>query len=101
VATNNSGTNTGTVAEPAPLVVVAAVKLYPNPAVEKITLSATNESGIAGKTYAVYAADGRVVTRGTISSNVFNLNISFLHRGIYFIRIGENADKQVLRFVKQ
>lgn len=101
VATNNSGTNTGTVAEPAPLVVIAAVKLYPNPAVEKITLSTTNENSITGKTYAVYAADGRVVSTGTISSNVFNLNISSLHRGIYFIRIGENADKQVLRFVKQ
>jgi Pregnancy-associated plasma protein-A/Secretion system C-terminal sorting domain len=101
VATNNSGINTGTVAEPAPLVVIAAVKLYPNPAVEKITLSTTNENSITGKTYAVYAADGRIVTTGTISSNVFNLNISSLHRGIYFIRIGENADKQVLRFVKQ
>jgi hypothetical protein len=101
VATNNSGINTGTVAEPAPLVVIAAVKLYPNPAVEKITLSTTNENSITGKTYAVYAADGRVVTTGTISSNVFNLNISSLHRGIYFIRIGENVDKQVLRFVKQ
>lgn len=101
VATNNSGTNTGTVTEPAPLVVIAAVKLYPNPAVERITLSTTNENSITGKTYAVYAADGRVVSTGTISSNVFNLNISSLHRGIYFIRIGETADKQVLRFVKQ
>jgi Pregnancy-associated plasma protein-A/Secretion system C-terminal sorting domain len=101
VAANNSGTNTGTVTQPAPLVVIAAVKLYPNPAVDKITLSATNENSIAGKTYAVYAADGRAVSTGTISSNVFNLNISSMHRGIYFISIGETADKQVLRFVKQ
>jgi hypothetical protein len=100
-AGTNSGTNAGSVSQPAPMVVIAPVKLYPNPAVEKITIAATNEQNITGQTFAVYSADGRIVSTGTISANIFNLNISSLHRGIYFIRLGQNADKQVLRFVKQ
>jgi hypothetical protein len=93
--------NNGNVTEPAPLVAIDPVKLYPNPASEKISLSTPKENSITGKTYVVYASDGRVVSTGIISSNTFALNISSLHRGIYFIRIGESADKQVLRFVKQ
>jgi hypothetical protein len=95
-----SGTNTtGTVTKPAPMVESVSIKLYPNPAVNNITIS--SEQTIAGKSFALYAADGKIVTSGTINSNVFNLNISSLHRGIYFIKLGENAEKQVLRFVKQ
>jgi hypothetical protein len=95
----SSTNNTGTVTKPAPLVEALSVKLYPNPAVNNITIS--SEQGIAGKTFVVYAADGKIVTSGIVSSNVFNLNISSLHRGIYFIKFGETTDKQVLRFVKQ
>jgi hypothetical protein len=95
----SSTNNTGTVTQPAPMVVVVSAKLYPNPAVNNITIS--SEQNISGKSFAVYAADGKIVTSGTISSNVFNLNITSLHRGIYFIKLGETADKQVLRFVKQ
>jgi hypothetical protein len=91
--------NAGTVTKPAPMVEALSVKLYPNPAVSNITIS--SEQNIAGKSFAVYAADGKIVASGTVNSNVFNFNISSLHRGIYFIKLGEAADKQVLRFVKQ
>jgi hypothetical protein len=91
------------VAAPAPAAIIPAVsmKLFPNPATNRITISSDSEQGIAGTTYSVYSADGRVMSSGLVSSNQFNLNISSFQRGIYFVKIGEDAGKQILRFVKQ
>ncbi len=93
--------NIATVSTPAALVITASAKLFPNPATDKITLSATNEENITNRVYTMHSADGRTVSSGVVSSNNFNLNVSSLRRGIYFIKLGEGAGTQVLRFVKQ
>jgi hypothetical protein len=93
--------NNVVVPAPAKVEAVASAKLFPNPATDRITISAENEQRIAGSTYSIFAADGRVVTSGLVTSNNFTLNISSFHRGIYFVKIGEDAGKQVIRFVKQ
>jgi hypothetical protein len=89
------------VSVPAHVEAVASAKLFPNPATDRITISAENEKSISGSAYSIYAADGRIVTSGIVSSNNFSLNISSLQRGIFFVKIGEDAGKQVIRFIKQ
>lgn len=76
---------------------LAIVKIYPNPATDRITLTSTGEQGISGNTYTLYTSDGKVVSTGIINGNVFNMNVSTLRRGLYFLRVGD----QMIRFVKQ
>ena len=75
----------------------ADVKVYPNPATDRITLTSTGEHGISGSAFTVYTADGKVLSTGIITGDVFNINVSTLRRGLYFLRVGD----QVVRFVKQ
>jgi hypothetical protein len=93
--------NNEVVSVPAQVAAAASAKLFPNPATSRITISSEDEKSIAGSTFSIYAADGRVVSSGVITSNNFSLNISSFNRGIYFVKIGEDAGKQIIRFVKQ
>ena len=93
--------NNEVVSVPAQVAAAASAKLFPNPATSRITISSEDEKSIAGSTFSIYAADGRVVSSGVITSNNFSLNISSFIRGIYFVKIGEDAGKQIIRFVKQ
>jgi hypothetical protein len=95
-----SGNNV-VVSVPSQVAAAVSAKLFPNPATSRITISSEDEKDIAGSPFSIYSADGRVVSSGVISSNNFSLNISSLNRGIYFVKIGEDAGKQIIRFVKQ
>ena len=65
------------------------VKVYPNPAVHRITISSNN---ILPK---IFDVTGRLVWQGD-SSGFVQLDVSSWRRGIYIVRTGESSQKFVL-----
>lgn len=81
----------------APLDTVASqpVDVYPNPAVNIITIATRNR---IGDQLTIYNHLGQVVLQSRIVLEKMQLNISVLKEGFYFIKVGGNGS--VLRFVK-
>gem|GEM_PF-3598024 len=78
-----------------------AIRLFPNPATDKIKLylSTRSYSPMEVQILDVY---GKEVSHYTVPSRTQpELNISFLTQGVYFLRITENGNPIILRFVKR
>ena len=72
--------------------------IYPNPAKESVFVQLENNANnlqiidIAGRT---------VITRSNLSTGINKLNLSDLNAGIYFIKISDENERKVERFIKQ
>ncbi len=65
-----------------------AVNIYPNPATSTVTVSTTNPA----QRVEVLNFVGQIIYSETVTSNVFNINVSDYADGVYFVRlIGENS----------
>ncbi|GHT39822.1 hypothetical protein AGMMS49965_06970 [Bacteroidia bacterium] len=70
---------------------VATVKLYPNPAIESVTIT-----GLQGnETIRFYDANGRTVLTRKATNSTEVIPVSQLQKGIYIVRIGTKALKLV------
>ncbi len=74
--------------------------LYPNPARSLITLQSTIE-GPVKIDYEIVDVLGKTVIQNQNNNNTFNVNISDLNTGIYFIRLRINNSLVVKKFVKE
>lgn len=80
-----------------------AIHIYPNPAHDKLYIeTGTTQKGLLNLT--IYDAIGRIVQNKTlndseIKNRLWELNISELHKGVYFLKI-TGTSKFVTRFVK-
>lgn len=79
------------------------VKIYPNPAVQSITVD--NSSSTPIDNYVIRNTQGYIVQKGVFDSKYGNLDIQRLSSGVYFIALYYNDDiyglrKKMLRFVK-
>lgn len=76
-----------------------AVKLYPNPASEFVTVEFKNE--LLDKTVELYDGTGKQVMIKTSTESLLNLNISSLNNGIYLMKVkleeGYAIEKLVIR----
>lgn len=73
-----------------------AFEVYPNPARDKVFISAKNYSGIL--TFAIYDLQGRIVQRGTAKTNE-SIAISTLQNGMYFLKMNNGKDYQVDKII--
>jgi hypothetical protein len=78
---------------------IGAASLYPNPASSYVSINLTDASQI-GALLEVYNQMGQIVMATRITQTNFQLNIGGLAGGLYFIRLGNNAIQQPLKFVK-
>jgi len=69
--------------------------IFPNPASDELNVSITNE--LIGKVATVYDANGKVIITKTMKENDVKIITKDLVKGIYFIKIGDDAR----RFVKE
>ena len=81
-------------------VAVSATEVYPNPASSEFNIDVTGANGDS-VTVSVYSYDGSVaVNPFTIQlvegSNTINQNIASLRSGIYFVRVVNNANNEVI-----
>jgi len=81
-------------------VAVSATEVYPNPASSEFNIDVTGANGDS-VTVSVYSYDGSVVVNPfTVQlvegSNTINQNIASLRSGIYFVRVVNNANNEVI-----
>jgi len=76
-----------------------APSLYPNPASSYVSISLKDETQM-GALLQVYNQMGQIVLATRITSENFQLNISGLAGGLYFVRLGNTAVQESLKFVK-
>lgn len=74
--------------------------LYPNPANESVTISGFDGIGSADLTI-VNASGQEMMSYASVSGSEFNLSVSSLENGIYFVQVRHNDQIEVIRFVKQ
>ena len=73
------------------------MELYPNPAVDYVTVTVKNNSG--NRTYNIYNLFGKNVKKGKLSlSN--EIAISDLATGVYIISVRDGEEEYRLKFVK-
>lgn len=70
--------------------------IYPNPAVNSITVSSTTPS----ETYSVIDVNGQIVLHGIVGAETFHLDISGLSTGVYLLQLTTNKEISTTRFVK-
>lgn len=73
-------------------VVLNNIKLYPNPAIEYITLEIPSE--LIGETMVIYDVTGREIYRSKTANPTNNINVASFSSGSYVLRVGN----QNLRF---
>lgn len=73
-----------------------AFEIFPNPASERVFISAKNYSGIL--TFAIYDLQGRKVQQGKVKTNE-SIVISTLQDGLYFLRINNGKEYQVNKII--
>ncbi|MEP6750205.1 MAG: M43 family zinc metalloprotease [Bacteroidota bacterium] len=75
--------------------------LYPNPAVNMITLQLEENCNAIGKKIQVYNHLGQVIMVVNCTSELQQVNISPLHAGLYFIKVDGVRGEVMKKFVKQ
>ena len=72
---------------------------FPNPTEDVLTLNGLNGST---ESIAILNTNGQVMMNySTVQSSHFNINVSTLESGIYFVKIIENNELRTIRFVKK
>lgn len=78
----------------------ANFRLFPNPVTESFTLNGLDNLDI--ETITIVDAAGQVVrSNDNVNVSSFNMNVSDLKEGVYFVRVGHNSSTSVIRFVKK
>ena len=77
-----------------------ALKLYPNPTTGKVTVEVPISQIDLQMPYQVVDQLGKTVSDGVISRNNFEIDFTYLHPGVYALRLIQMADNNVLRVVK-
>jgi hypothetical protein len=73
---------------------VVKARIYPNPATERFFVE-----DAPGLEVSVYNSNGMMVTSETVSSEKYEINISNLSSGIYFVRLGKGNNTRVEKLV--
>jgi len=78
---------------------LSAPSLYPNPASNYVIINLPDPSEV-GALLEVYNQMGQIVMAMRITQSNFQLNTGGLAGGLYFIRLGNSAGQESLKFVK-
>jgi len=76
-----------------------AADIYPNPASSYVSVSLKDPTEV-GSLLSVYNVTGQVVMAERITQQSFQLNVSGLAAGLYYIQLGNSDGQQALKFVK-
>ncbi len=79
----------------------SAVKVYPNPAVNKLVIDMGANENWLGKTISIYNTKGAIVLRSVINSKQHTIDITKLLSGLYFVAgKHENGEVIKIKFIK-
>ncbi|MFC2097011.1 YCF48-related protein [Bacteroidota bacterium] len=74
------------------------INVFPNPAIDIITIKANNS--LIGADYNIFDQSGRIVLTGKILDETSFININHLETGIYFLQV-EELSKQSFKVIKK
>jgi len=69
------------------------VKAYPNPATTMLTI----ENAPLNASYSIINAIGQVQGSGIITNSTLQLNVESYDKGIYILKVGDNASKIMIK----
>jgi hypothetical protein len=72
-------------------------RIYPNPASDVINIE---YKGARGANIMMYDMLGKVVMERNLETDITNLDVSSLHKGVYLIRINDGDVTDIQRFIK-
>jgi len=78
---------------------VQLISVYPNPAKDIITVSATDQN-VIGSNIEMYNQVGQKIISQRISQLQFQINVGALNTGVYFVTINDGISKHVTKLVK-
>ncbi|HUS00939.1 MAG TPA: M43 family zinc metalloprotease [Chitinophagaceae bacterium] len=79
----------------------ASISLFPNPAINSVTIEARNASDLIGKTVKICNAYGEVVISQFVSTQKITIAVQHLTRGVYYLKIGNGKIHKPIIFVKK
>jgi hypothetical protein len=78
-----------------------SLKIYPNPATDKITIEPSEADIIMNGTVSVYGMTGQQIVKQHVPGQRLELNVSALPVGIYFVRMVNNEKIEFGKFIKE
>jgi hypothetical protein len=77
------------------------LKIYPNPASDKITIEIKSQNIANSSLLSVYNIQGQLMFEKPVSQRSTNIDISAMARGVYIVKLTTNKNIEVSRFVKE
>ena len=77
------------------------IMVYPNPASNKITVSFSNLSDLQNTTISIFNIQGQLLLQKSVKQQQTELNISTFAKGIYVVKVNNNKNNMVSKFVKE
>lgn len=76
---------------------LSEIKIYPNPAHNFISIISNNPI----IKFEIYDSQGRLISKQTIDSTEFTINVETIKEGVYYIIVFENSERKgIFRFIK-
>lgn len=79
---------------------MADVRVFPNPVQNVLNIIPVNNFELVGKNCSIYNVQGNMILQQTFLSNKEKMDLSTLQAGLYILKIGNGADKKIIKIVK-
>lgn len=76
---------------------VTEFSIYPNPVSDQINIISSE----GNFTYSIYTVDGKIVAKGSSSSNNLTVNTKGIEKGVYYIKMNTEDESKIIKFLKQ
>lgn len=76
---------------------VTEFSIYPNPVSDQVNIVSSEDNF----TYSIYTVDGKIVAKGSSSSNNLTVNTKGIEKGVYYIKMNTEDESKIIKFLKQ
>lgn len=98
ITTDGGGYTTGINEKPSSS---KCLKIYPNPASEKITVEASELMGKINGSFSIFGMDGHAIVRQELKRSKKDINVSALPQGLYFIQLTSGKETASGKFIRK
>jgi hypothetical protein len=77
------------------------IKIYPNPATNKLTLDLKQIKDLHNTVISIYDIQGQLILQQAINEKQTELNISNFAKGLYIVKLNNDRLRLVSKFVKE
>jgi photosystem II stability/assembly factor-like uncharacterized protein len=80
---------------------MSSLKIYPNPAINHITIELSESGTNINGTYTIFGMSGLALIQQQVQDSRSEINVSSLPKGIYFVRLSNNENIDYGNFIKE